>query len=76
MKTEDHKEYTLAYDDSPEAKERVWQLLLDWFKKNELYNGESLQQRDVTWEEAPVLLTEIAETGFRFDANWKEDTDP
>lgn len=72
MKTETHEDFTLFYDDSPEAKERVFQIALKWFKKLDHFNGESLQQCDNTHVEAPQMLTELAEEGFCFVKDWNE----
>lgn len=73
MKTEKLDEITLTYDDSPEAKERIFQMALAWFKEQGHFNGESLQQCDSTFVEGPTLLTNIAEKGFKFDYEWHED---
>jgi len=73
MNTMNTKEYELSFDDSQEAKERVYKLAFDWFLKNEMFSGESISQSDTTYEEAPEILSEIAEKGFRFQAKWKED---
>ncbi|MCV5968690.1 hypothetical protein, partial [Lactococcus petauri] len=69
IETDDHK---LTFDDSPEAKERIFKIALDWFKKTELYSGEALGQSDTTYVEAPDLLAAIAEEGFCFKAEWKD----
>lgn len=62
----------VTYDASPEAKERVFQIALKAFKKLEHYHGESICQSDNTYVEAPGILTDIAEKGFKFKTKWKE----
>lgn len=70
MKTEDLPDYTLTFDDSPEAKDRVYEIMLKWFKKLRHYSGESLGQSDETYVLAPDILAEVAEEGFKFDQKW------
>lgn len=71
---EENDEYTLEYDDSQEAKERVFNILLKWFKKVDHFSGDSLGQSDDTYIEAPELLAEIAEEGFKFGQTWADET--
>lgn len=59
-------EYDLEFDDSPDAQKRIYDILLSWFIKTEMYSGESLSQNDNTYIEAPDLLAEIADKGFSF----------
>ena len=68
----DTDDYTLKYDDSEVARDRVFKMLLDWFKETEMFNGESLCQSDQTYIDAPGLLADIAEKGFKFKVTWKE----
>ena len=72
MKTVEFTEYSLTYDDSQEAKERIFNLALEWFKKHEMYRGEVLGQSDTTYIEGPELLYDLAEKGFQFSEEWKE----
>lgn len=72
MTTTETTDYKLTFDDSPEAKERVYQTCLAWFNKVTNYSGESIQQSDDTYEDAPELLSDIAENGFKFVQEWKE----
>jgi hypothetical protein len=71
MKTEKLKFSTLAYDDSQEAKDRVFEIMLKAFMKLGHFTGESLGQSDSTYEEAPDILAECAEDGFKFDQKWE-----
>lgn len=73
MKTIKSEDYVVTLDDSQEAKDRVFETLLDWFVKVEMYSGESLGQSDTTYIEAPELLAKIAEKGFKFNVKWTED---
>lgn len=72
MKTEQHEDYTLTYDDSTEAKERIYEIALKWFKQVKAFNGESIFQRDTPQIKAPELAAKMAEKGFKFKRKWKE----
>lgn len=65
----------VLFDDSLEAKQRVFDIALKWFKKLDNYSGESLAQSDSTYEFAPEILAEIAEDGFKFKEKWKDEYD-
>lgn len=69
---EEHEDYSLEYDDSPEAKERVYQIALKWFKEQEMFNGESLGQSDETYISGPSMMIELAEDGFKFQHTYHE----
>lgn len=73
MKTHQLEYSTLHYDDSPEAKERVFQIMLAAFLKLGHFNGESLGQSDKTYEIAPEILTECAEDGFKFRNQYEDE---
>lgn len=72
MASEKLEDATLEYDDSPEAKERVFRIALKWFKKLESFSGECLAQKDDTYVYAAEMLAEIAEEGFKFDHTYDE----
>jgi hypothetical protein len=72
MTTEETPDYTLTFDDSQEAKDRIYNIMLAWFKKRGHFTGESIQQSDSTYEDAPNLLEDVAENGFKFNQEWKE----
>lgn len=62
--------HTISYDDSQEAKDKLYNMMLNFFKTHEVYNGESIQQCDVPQINSPELLSEIADEIFKFDAKW------
>ncbi len=73
MTTEDHKDYILTYDDSAEAKERVYQIMLAFFKKIEAFHPDSIGGgNDEVYIQAPDLMCKVATKGFKFKAKWKE----
>lgn len=63
---------TVCYDDSLEAKERVFQIVLDWFKEVKMFSPEVLGQCDTTYIEAPNLVGALAEDGFKFKEIYKD----
>lgn len=73
MPTITDQDRTITFDDSPEAKDRIFNMMLDFFKKVDMFNGESLGQSDEICIEAPNILSEVAENGFRFEVEYKED---
>ena len=62
----------VQFDDSPEAKEKAFQLLLQYFQKHEAFNGECICQMDNPQIDAPIVLSRIAEDAFKFRLIWKE----
>lgn len=71
MNTHEDEDRIIKYDDSPEAKERVYQIALKWCHQLG-YSGETFQQSDKAWEKGPCVLTELAEEGFKFEVKYKE----
>lgn len=55
----------VTVDDSPEAKEKVWEILLAYFKKYGAYCGETIGQSDDPQIYAPETLGEIADIIFK-----------
>ena len=74
MKTETIKDkfgtIELTFDESKAAKDRVFAMLLAWFKKHHAYNGETICQCDDPQIDAQNILSDVAEKGFKFDANF------
>lgn len=68
----DDDERKVTFDDSQKAKDRVFEILRNWFGKEELFSAEAIGQSDKVYELAPDLLGEIAERGFKFKQKWKE----
>ena len=67
MKTEQFTDFSLTYDDSPEAKERAWQALLAFYKSQESFAGECIMQRDQPQIDGLTLLCDIADDIFQFE---------
>lgn len=75
MKTITTQDRTITFDDSPEAKDRIFNLMLDFFKRVDMFSGECLTQSDETYIEAPNILAEVAENGFKFEVEYKDNDD-
>jgi hypothetical protein len=73
MVTVKGNEFDLSYDDSPEAKERAWSMLLAYYQKHRTFDGESIYQRDAPQIDAAPTLVKLAEKAFRFKVKWHDD---
>lgn len=65
--TDKHGRIELTYDDSQAAKDRIFTMLLAWFKEYSAYDGETICQCDDPQIDAPNILSDVAEKGFKFD---------
>lgn len=57
---------------SDECKEAVFNKIYDWFCENELFNGESVAQSDVSLLELPDLVADIVDM-MEFDITWEDE---
>jgi len=65
---------TVMYSDHRVTRSRTYDLIKDWFFRNELFTGEQIHQSDCFDEcELKELLRELAEDVFDFEVEWKED---
>lgn len=71
MTTMQREGFTVTYDDSPEVHKAVYDRILKWFMEQDHYCGDSIHQSDSTYEDAPNLLTDIAEKCFKFKEKWE-----
>jgi hypothetical protein len=55
-----------TYDDSPEAREAVFQRVMDYFKKYESLSGECIMQSDDPQIYAPEVFADIADGILKF----------
>lgn len=72
MKTEQIEDGNLTYDDSPEAKDRVFNIMLNAFKKLGQFEPEVLGQADEVYIEAPIIMGDCAVDGFRFKVDYED----
>jgi len=79
MKTENSKvvfeddEIVVRYNDTPELRQKVFDMILGWFKDQGLFTGESVMQCDAVFESGPDLLADMADDVFGFDIEDKEE---
>ena len=63
---------TVNYDDSEEAIQSVFKKLLDdYYFKHHSFSGEGIMQSDSPQQEAPVILSEIADDILKFKVKWE-----
>jgi hypothetical protein len=68
---EENEDYSLEYDDSSEAKERIYQIALKWFKEQEgLCTVDSIGPCDETYISGLEMIIELAEEGFKFEKTY------
>ncbi len=60
-------DYIVSFDDSAEAKEVLFNKLLEWFISQECYHGEAIMQSDEPIIAAPEILADIADEVFKFE---------
>ena len=64
---------TVTFDDSQEAKDKVFQYLMDnYFFKYDAFDGETIFQCDDTNIEAPIVLANIAEDTIKFEVEYED----
>ena len=61
---------TVSYNSGQETKDALFDKMLKWFMDQESFSGECIQQSDGPQVDGPVLLSEIADDIFQFDANY------
>ncbi len=61
-----HDDFIVKYDETPELKEKVYQAVLEYYKKHQAYAGEVIIQNDECQINAPSVLADIADELFKF----------
>lgn len=67
------KNYVIEYEDTPEMHKKVFDKVLDYFKKHEAFHGEVIMQCDDTIIDAPNVLADIADDIILFKVTSKDD---
>lgn len=65
-------EFELELDDSPEARDDVFNAVLNFFIEHQSFSGETIVQNDIIQIEAPEFLAKLAEI-FQFEVKWKDE---
>lgn len=73
MRKFETSDYVVEFDDSQNIKDAVFEELIKFYKRNESFNGESVQQNDDCIINAPEVLGDIADRIIKFQFNWKEE---
>ncbi len=71
MKKIETEDYVIQYLDDKETKEKVFNAVIEWCKKYELFSGESIAQTDDGNIEAPILMCDIVDDIIQFETEWK-----
>ena len=64
-------DYVCHYEVNDDIKNKVFERVMAYFTKHEVFSGESLMQSDWTLLDAPTVLADIADDIIKFDAEWK-----
>jgi len=64
--------YEVEFKDTLELRQKVFDVVLNFYLDNESFDGESIIQNDVGSLEGPNLLSTIADDIFKFKVVWKE----
>lgn len=65
--------YIAEYEDTPEMHKKVFDKVLDYFKKHEAFRGEVIMQCDNPIIDAPNVLAEIADDIISFKVTSKDE---
>ena len=68
VETED---FIVAYLINQKVKDKVFDAIISWCLKYELFSGESIMQSDKGTFQAPVLLSDIIDDILKFEIQWK-----
>lgn len=61
------------YSDDDATKQAVFDRVLAYYKKHEVFHGESIHQMDNPIIDAPDVMSDIAENILRFKVEYKDD---
>lgn len=67
------KDYIVEYEDTPEMHKKVFDAVLEYFKKHQAFHGEVIMQCDDPIIDAPNALSNIADDIMKFKVTYKED---
>lgn len=63
---------TVTFEDDEATRDAVFEAVVGFFFINQLFSGESLCQSDTTYEEAPDLLSTLADDILQFNVTWED----
>lgn len=62
----------VEYNDSKEIKNLVFDKLMEYFNKYEVYSGETIMQCDELHMEVPEVLSDIADNIIKFNVKFND----
>jgi hypothetical protein len=65
-------DYIVRFMSGDDVKEKVFNALVEWYKKHEAFSGESICQSDGPTIDATNILSNIADDILAFDVEWKD----
>ena len=63
---------TVSFEAGKDTDEQLYNTVLNWFLKEGLFCGESIQQSDAGYIEGIELISTLADEVFKFDTKYNE----
>lgn len=63
----------LTFNNDQETKDKLFDKMLDFYIRHQRFSRESIMQSDGPQEEAPILISEIADDLLQLDAKYEKD---
>ncbi len=70
MPTLQFDDYTVTYEDSQEIKDKVFERVMEYYRKHEQFIGEGIMQCDDPIIDAPNVLADIADDIIQFKVKY------
>jgi hypothetical protein len=64
---------TVTFEDSSEMARKVFDKVIEWYKKHKQFSGEGIMQDDDPIIDAPHFLSDLADEVIKFDEHFHED---
>lgn len=69
------EDFSVSYEDSQEVRDAVFEKIMDYYKKHNVFSGESIMQMDNPVIDAPTVLSDIADDIIKFKVEYDEDSE-
>ncbi len=73
MKFVDLDDSTLTYPDDDQTKQAVFDCVIRYFRKLDMYSGESIGQSDEGYIQGVEMLCELADEVIKFEHEYKDE---
>jgi hypothetical protein len=71
-KTIETNDYIVTYQETQEIKDKIFDLVIDFYRRHGAFNGESVFQNDNVHIDCPEFMSYIVDNVIKFDYNSKE----